>query len=96
MKEPARVWIWAIFVVLLFLCVPYGFVGTYEPLIFGIPLWLLQTLGASFLLSGFTIYVVLRHWCLAPFILDEDGVLDENAVTDGSVVIDESVVKDAY
>lgn len=89
MKEPARVWIWGIFVVLLFLCVPYGFVGRYDPLIFGIPLWFLLTLGASFVLSGFTIYVVLCHWRLAPFILDEDGVLDENAVSD------ESVAKDA-
>lgn len=82
MKEPARVWIWAIFVVLLFLCVPYGFVGTYEPLIFGIPLWFFLTLSASLVLSGFTIYVVLRHWRLAPFVLDEDFVLDDNVVLD--------------
>ena len=82
MKEPARVWIWGIFVLLLFLCVPYGFVGTYEPLIFGIPLWFLLTLGASFVLSGFTIYVVLRHWRLAPFILDEDGVSGESVAKD--------------
>ncbi len=82
MKEPARVWIWTIFAVLLFLCVPYGFVGTYQPLIFGIPLWFLLTLSASLVLNGFTIYVVLRHWRLAPFILDEDGVLDENVLKD--------------
>lgn len=72
LREPARVWIWGTFVVLLFLCVPYGFVGTYRPLVFGLPLWLLLTLLGSFLLGGFTMYVASRHWRLAAFILDEE------------------------
>ncbi len=71
-KEPARAWIWATFVFLLFMCVPYGFVGTYQPLVFGIPLWFLLTLLGSLLLGGFTMYVTFRHWRLASFILDEE------------------------
>ena len=72
LREPARTWIWASFVVLLFGCVPYGFVGSYQPLVFGLPLWFLVTLLGSFLLGGFTMYVALRHWRLAAFILDEE------------------------
>ena len=72
LREPARAWIWVTFVVLLFICVPYGFVGTYQPLVFGLPLWFLLTLLGSFLLGGFTMYVAVRHWRLAAFILDEE------------------------
>ena len=72
LREPARAWIWATFVLLLFVCVPYGFVGSYHPLVFGLPLWFLVTLLGSFLLGGFTMYVAVRHWRLAAFILDED------------------------
>ena len=71
-REPARAWIWLTFVILLFVCVPYGFVGTYQPLVFGLPLWFLLTLSGSFLLGGFTMYVAFRHWRLAAFILDEE------------------------
>ena len=72
MKEPARLWIWICFVSLLIVCVPYSFVGAYTPLVFGLPLWLLLTLGASLVFSAFTIYIALRHWYLAPIVLDED------------------------
>ena len=72
LREPARAWIWITFVVLLFICVPYGFVGTYQPLVFGLPLWFLVTLLGSFLLGGFTMYVAVRHWRLAAFIIDEE------------------------
>ncbi len=72
LREPARAWIWVTFIGLLFMCVPYGFVGTYQPLVFGLPLWFLVTLLGSFLLGGFTMYVAVRHWRLAAFILDEE------------------------
>lgn len=72
LREPARIWIWATFIILLFICVPYGFVGSYQPLVFGLPLWFLVTLLGSFLLGGFTMYVAVRHWRLAAFILNED------------------------
>ena len=72
LREPAHVWIWATFIILLFICVPYGFVGTYQPLVFGLPLWFLVTLLGSFFLGGFTMYVAVRHWRLAAVILDED------------------------
>jgi hypothetical protein len=70
-KEPAQFWIWAIIAVLLFLCVPYFFAGTYEPLIFGIPLWFLLVLVATLALTAFTVYIVLRQWRLAATILGE-------------------------
>jgi hypothetical protein len=71
MKEPVQLWIWLIIAVLLFLCVPYFFAGTYEPLIFGLPLWFLTALVASLVLTGLTMYVVLRQWWLAAVVLGE-------------------------
>lgn len=70
-KEPAQLWIWAIIIVLIFLCVPYFFAGTYEPLILGIPLWFITVLAAAFALTAFTVYIVLRQWRLAAPILGE-------------------------
>ncbi|MGE0826871.1 MAG: hypothetical protein AB7G75_31875 [Candidatus Binatia bacterium] len=72
LREPAQLWIWGIITLLVFLCVPYFSAGTYLPLVLGIPLWFLVVLVASLLLTGFTVYVVLRQWRLAPTILDED------------------------
>jgi uncharacterized membrane protein (DUF4010 family) len=71
MKEPVQLWIWLTIAVFLFLCVPYFFAGTYEPLVFGMPLWFLTVLVASLGLTGFTMYVVLRQWWLAGMILGE-------------------------
>ncbi len=70
-KEPAQLWIWAIITVLIFLCVPFFFAGTYEPLILGIPLWFITVLVAALVLTAFTVYIVLRQWRLAATILGE-------------------------
>ncbi len=72
MKELTQAWIWLTLAVLLFFCVPYFFAGTYEPLVFGVPLWFLTVLIASLALTGFTIYLVLRQWRLAAVILEEE------------------------
>ena len=72
MKEPNRAWIWGTFIVLLFVCVPYGFVGTHQPLVLAIPLWFLVSLLGSILLGAFTMYVAFRHWHLAAYTLDEE------------------------
>jgi hypothetical protein len=71
-KEPAQLWIWATIALLVFLCVPYFFAGTYEPLVFGIPLWFLTVLIAALALTGFTVYVVLCQWRLAATTLGEN------------------------
>ncbi len=71
-KEPAQLWIWLTITVLVFFCVPYFFAGTYEPLIFGIPLWFLTVLIAALALIAFTVYIVLRQWRLAATILGEE------------------------
>ena len=71
-REPAQLWIWAIVALLIFFCVPYFFVGTYEPLIFGIPLWFLTVLAAALALTLFTVYIVLRQWRLAETTLGEE------------------------
>jgi hypothetical protein len=71
-KEPARLWIWATIGFLVFCCVPYFFAGSYEPLVFGVPLWFLTVLVASLALTGFTMYVVVRQWRLAETILGEE------------------------
>ena len=70
-KEPAQLWIWTIVALLIFFCVPYFFIGTYEPLVFGVPLWFLTVLIAALMLTAFTVYIVLRQWRLAATILGE-------------------------
>jgi len=65
MKEPAQTWIWVMAAIILFLCVPYLFAGTYEPLVLGLSLWFLTVIAASLVLIGSTLYVVLREWRLA-------------------------------
>ena len=69
-KEPLQAWIWISFGILLFFTVPYFFAGTYEPLVFGLPLWFLLCLAASGLVVVFAGYVILRHWRLAGAILE--------------------------
>ncbi|MGE0679601.1 MAG: hypothetical protein AB7P69_01655 [Candidatus Binatia bacterium] len=71
MKDLSHPWIWLVVFFLLFSCVPYFFVGTYEPLVFGAPLWFLSVLVASLSLTGFAIYLVFRHWRLAAILLNE-------------------------
>ena len=71
MKDLSHPWIWLTIFFLVFLCVPYFFAGAYEPLVFGMPLWFLSVLAASLGLTGFTLYIILRHWRLAAAILGE-------------------------
>ena len=71
MKDLSPPWIWLVILLLMFFCVPYLFVGTYEPLVLGMPLWFLSVLVASCGLTGFTLYIILRHWRLAAVILGE-------------------------
>lgn len=71
-QEPAQLWIWTIIALLIFFCVPYFFVGTYEPLVFGVPLWFLTVLLAALALTAFTMYIVLRQWRLAATRLGEE------------------------
>ncbi len=70
MKEPLQAWIWITFSILFFFTVPYFFAGTYEPLIFGLPLWFLICLAVSALVLAFTGYVILSQWRLAGAILE--------------------------
>jgi hypothetical protein len=72
MKDLSHPWIWLILCTLLFFCVPYFFAGAREPLVFGAPLWFLSVLLASLGLTGFTVYLILRHWRLAAIILGEE------------------------
>lgn len=69
-KEPLQAWIWITFSILLFFTVPFFFAGTYEPLVFGLPVWFLSSLAASVFTIAFAGYVILRHWRLAGAILE--------------------------
>lgn len=72
MKEPLQPWIWTTIAILIFLCVPYFFAGTYEPLVCGLPLWFVVALFAALLLTGFTLYIVVCQWRLAAVVLEEE------------------------
>ena len=53
---------WLIICGLLFLCVPYLFMGESTPRMLGIPLWVYVSLGSTVLITGLSIYRIWRHW----------------------------------
>jgi len=63
-KEPIRKkWIWIALLLIVIGNVPgYLPVGSYEPLIFGVPYWALIILAFSLILCGFLSWVTLKEW----------------------------------
>jgi hypothetical protein len=47
---------------LVFLCVPYLFMGSSDPRYFGLPAWFYVTLIATILITGLSIHKIWRHW----------------------------------
>lgn len=63
-KEPIRKkWIWIALLLILIGNVPWYLpIGSYEPLIFGVPYWALIILAFSLILCGFLSWVTLKEW----------------------------------
>ena len=63
-KEPIRKkWIWIALLLIVIGNVPWYLpIGSYEPLIFGVPYWALIILAFSLFLCGFLSWVTLKEW----------------------------------
>lgn len=63
-REPVKnPWVWILFVIIFALINPWYFpVGSYTPLIWGVPLWAWAILAASLALSVFVTWVVHCQW----------------------------------
>ena len=53
---------WLVIGALLFIVVPYGFMGEIEPRLFGLPLWLYVSLAATTLITLLSILRIWRYW----------------------------------
>lgn len=73
-KEPIKNWkMWIVLVILFAFCVPWYFpAGTYEPIIFGVPYWVLAVLGASVAVSIALTYILKNCWQMTDEEEDEE------------------------
>ncbi|MBX9389975.1 hypothetical protein ACFPZ0_21985 [Streptomonospora nanhaiensis] len=65
-REPIRKpWIWIVLALLLLAGVPlYWPPGTVEPIVLGLPLWALVTVGSSVVLSAYLSWLCLTQWSM--------------------------------
>lgn len=64
MKEPVRrPWIWVVLALIVVAGVPWYLPqGTLEPLVFGVPYWLLISVFFSLVLCGYLSWLCLTQW----------------------------------
>lgn len=60
-------WLMILIALVAFATVPFGFIGREPHDVAGIPTWLLWSFGFTVLLSGLTVFALLRYWS------DDDG-----------------------
>jgi hypothetical protein len=53
---------WSLIALLVFVCVPYAFMGMSEPRFYGLPVWFFVSLLASLMIAGLSIHKIWRHW----------------------------------
>ncbi|MBT3830930.1 MAG: hypothetical protein HOB98_04810 [Gammaproteobacteria bacterium] len=63
-NKPQRIhrYFWPAIFLLVFLCVPYLFMGSSDPRYFGLPAWFYVTLIATILITAFSIHKIWRRW----------------------------------
>lgn len=72
MKEPMQLWIIITWIILVILAIPWFYpIGSYEPLVWGIPYWFLISLIALIILESFEYYVVNKQWDVERHVLKE-------------------------
>lgn len=65
-REPIRKrWIWPVLILIVLAGVPWYLPqGTIRPVIFGVPFWLLLSVGFAVLFSAILSWICTRHWNL--------------------------------
>lgn len=61
-REPGSLLFWLTIGVLLFVVVPYGFLGASEPRLFHLPLWFHLSLAASIAIAALSAWRIVRFW----------------------------------
>jgi protein-S-isoprenylcysteine O-methyltransferase Ste14 len=64
-KEPGSLAFWVIVVLLVFVIVPYPFMGESEPRLWNIPVWFYVSLGASTVVAALSAWRIWSAWRLA-------------------------------
>ena len=71
MKDPNSFRVWAIIIALLFVIVPYFFVGS-TVLLWGLPLWFLVSVASAVVLAVLTAVIICSRWSLAKSVLNKE------------------------
>jgi len=61
-REPGSLLFWLTVATLLFVVVPYGFLGESEPRFLHLPLWFHLSLAASVAIAALSAWRIVRHW----------------------------------
>ena len=61
-REPGSPIFWLAIGALLFVVVPYGFLGESEPRFAHLPLWFHLSLAASVVIAALSAWRIVRHW----------------------------------
>jgi hypothetical protein len=63
-REPGSPLFWLVIAALLFVVVPYGFMGASEPRWWLLPVWFHLSLGASVAIAALSAWRIWRSWRL--------------------------------
>jgi len=64
LREPGSRGFWLFVASMLLLCVPYLFMGSSEPRLWDLPVWLYVSVAAAIAIAGASIWRIWRHWDL--------------------------------
>ena len=61
-KEPGSLFFWSAVFILLFVIVPYGFIGESQPRLWNLPIWFHVSLVATIVVSLLSPWRIWRSW----------------------------------
>jgi hypothetical protein len=71
-RDPNRLWYWILVTICFTGVLPVFFLGTVEPLILGIPVWVAVSLISTAVLTVATIAQLRFNWSIEPPVTDPD------------------------
>ena len=63
-EDPNSLGFWLFVGAMLFLCVPYLFMGSSQPRWWGVPVWLFVSLAATIAITAASIWRIWKRWNL--------------------------------
>ena len=68
-----RWWVWATYIVLFAIAIPWYWPEREWPVVLGMPVWAAVSVGTSLVISIFTAWLLLFHWPEPDATSDEDA-----------------------